>query len=70
VTDMELNTLCDTLGIDRPAEIHSMPFGKHKGKRFSDIPAGYLKWTLENLTLHDDLRMSIKRYLRNRKNGA
>lgn len=26
-----------------------MPFGKHKGKRFDDIPAGYLEWALGEL---------------------
>ncbi len=27
----------------------TMPFGKHKGKRLSEIPPGYLAWCLENI---------------------
>jgi hypothetical protein len=27
-----------------------MPFGKHKGKPLTEIPDGYLRWCLENVT--------------------
>ncbi len=29
---------------DGPILIARMPFGKHKGMRFSEIPADYLEW--------------------------
>lgn len=38
-----------------------MPFGKHKGKALANVPAGYLLWIYDNLTLRDDLRLYIKR---------
>jgi len=28
----------------------TMYFGKHKGKKFTDIPTGYLNWMVENFT--------------------
>lgn len=33
----------------------TMPFGKHKGVKFADIPTSYLTWALENVTaLNED----------------
>lgn len=35
----------------------TMPFGKHKGKKVSDLPRHYIEWALENMTgLSDELR--------------
>jgi superfamily II DNA or RNA helicase len=36
-----------------------MPFGKHKGRRFKDIPVSYLHWVLRECRLGDDLRDAI-----------
>jgi uncharacterized protein (DUF3820 family) len=32
-----------------------MPFGKHKGEDFEDLPTSYLQWIAENLEGKDDL---------------
>jgi hypothetical protein len=44
-----------------------MPWGKHKGRRLSEIPGSYLFWLLEECdSLRDDLRIKIQEELRNR----
>jgi len=30
-----------------------MPFGKHQGKKFYEIPSDYLKWAAENIDNED-----------------
>ena len=46
----------------RPAPITVMPWGKHKGMLFSDVPKGYLDWVLDNANIEDDeLRSAIER---------
>lgn len=38
----------------------TMPFGKHKGKLLTAIPAKYLKWLLRECDLHADLQADIQ----------
>jgi uncharacterized protein (DUF3820 family) len=46
------------------AEGMRMPWGKHKGELIEDIPAGYLRWALDNAeNLKDDLREEIENQL-------
>jgi hypothetical protein len=33
-----------------------MPFGKHKGEDFEDLPTSYLQWLAENLEKEDLVR--------------
>jgi exodeoxyribonuclease X len=40
------------------AIIQRMPFGKHKGKPLSDIPADYIDWLLDR-DIDDDLRSAL-----------
>ena len=42
-----------------PVLMPRMPFGKHKGMRFSDIPADYLQWLL-NTGLDEDLVYTVR----------
>lgn len=37
-----------------------MPFGKHKGVKVCNLPKDYVRWALKNLSLGDDLRMSLE----------
>lgn len=37
----------------------SMPFGKFKGKKMANVPAGYLLWLHENVQLRDPLKTYI-----------
>lgn len=37
-----------------------MPFGKYKGEELSDIPAVYLEWLLENVSMKDDLHKAVE----------
>lgn len=32
------------------AKSFTMPFGKHKGKKLTEIPESYVKWMLENIS--------------------
>lgn len=50
----------------RPSLLHSMRFGKHKGKPFEEIAAidrGYLKWCLANMDLDEDQKFTMQHYL-------
>ncbi|KMV71995.1 exodeoxyribonuclease X [bacteria symbiont BFo1 of Frankliniella occidentalis] len=50
----------------RPSLLHSMRFGKHKGKPFEEIAAidrGYLKWCLANMDLDEDQKFTLQHYL-------
>jgi len=45
-----------------PVLIARMPFGKHKGKLFSEIPTDYLEW-LKGTDLDEDLKYTVDHYL-------
>lgn len=50
----------------RPSLLHTMRFGKHKGKTFEDIAAkdqGYLRWALANMDLDEDQKFTMQHYL-------
>jgi hypothetical protein len=36
-----------------------MPFGLHKGTKLANVPASYLLWVYDNLTLRPDLKKYI-----------
>lgn len=40
-----------------------MPFGKHKGKTFDEIPLSYLDWVLSLDNLHPRLEARLEAYL-------
>lgn len=44
---------CDLVELARrsqqPFEVHTFPFGKHKGQPFSQVPKSYLRWARENM---------------------
>lgn len=50
----------------RPSLLHTMRFGKHKGKTFEEIAArdqGYLRWALTNMDLDEDQKFTMQHYL-------
>ena len=54
--------------LQKPIQLKSMPLGKHKGRRFCDIPLQYLKWAVYQ-NFDQDLLFSIKSELKKRKEG-
>jgi exodeoxyribonuclease X len=46
-----------------PALMMKMPFGKHRGTRFEDVPIDYLKW-LAGTDLERDLRHTVRHHLK------
>lgn len=48
------------------SNINTMPFGKHLGKKFSDIPTSYLLWLKENTELSGELLANVNKELSNR----
>lgn len=52
----------------RPILMSSMPFGKHKGRPFKEIPLQYLQW-MSNKDFDQDLLFSIRSELKKRKQG-
>lgn len=52
-----------------PMEIKYMPFGKHKGQTFDEIPPSYLRWLLgEKSDMDPDLHYTIQLALEKKKN--
>ena len=48
------------LNSPKPSLSSVMPFGKHKGKKISEVPSDYCRWAVENMTsIDDDLKMSL-----------
>lgn len=45
-----------------PVQISRMPFGKHKGKHFVEVPRDYLKW-LSTTDVDEDLAFTVNHYL-------
>lgn len=54
--------------LSRPILMNAMPFGKHKGRPFKDIPLQYLQW-MANKDFDQDLLFSIRTELKKRKQG-
>jgi hypothetical protein len=52
------NPLCDELRLSWQVV---MPFGKHQGKRLSEIPRGYLQWLANVATVDSDLKAAAQR---------
>ena len=44
-------------------ENSAMPFGKYKGQKLKDVPAGYLLWLYDNFKCSKDLRAYIQESL-------
>lgn len=55
--------------LQKPIRLKNMPLGKHKGRRFDEIPIEYLFWA-EKKDFDQDLLYSIRSELRNRKKGG
>jgi uncharacterized protein (DUF3820 family) len=45
-----------------PILIPRMPFGKHKGRLFGDVPPDYLEWLLST-ELDEDMAYTVKKNL-------
>jgi DNA polymerase-3 subunit epsilon len=52
--------------LEKPIALKTMPLGKHKGRKFSEIPVDYLRWAA-NKSFDQDLLYSIRLELKNRK---
>jgi DNA polymerase III subunit epsilon len=55
--------------LQKPIKMKTMPLGKHKGRRFDEVPVEYLLWA-EKKDFDQDLLYSIRLELRNRKRGG
>lgn len=59
--DAEKEVLKSSSNIGKPLE--TMPFGKHKGENFKDIPKEYKEWMLKSFDWHAanmNLKMAIE----------
>ncbi len=54
--------------LKKPIRLKAMPLGKHKGRKFEEIPLEYLRWA-ERKDFDQDLLYSIRLELSNRKKG-
>ena len=55
--------------LQKPIKLKTMPLGKHKGRKFDEIPVEYLLWA-EKKDFDQDLLYSIRSELKNRKRGG
>lgn len=55
--------------LQNPIKLKAMPLGKHKGRRFDEIPLEYLLWA-EKKDFDQDLLFSIRSELKNRRRGG
>lgn len=55
--------------LQKPIKLKTMPLGKHKGRRFEEIPVEYLLWA-ERKDFDQDLLFSIRSELRQRRRGG
>ena len=55
--------------LQKPIRLKTMPLGKHKGRRFEEIPIEYLLWA-ERKDFDQDLLFSIRSEIKNRKRGG
>jgi len=55
--------------LQKPIKIKTMPLGKHKGRRFDEIPLEYLIWA-EKKDFDQDLLFSLRTEIRNRRRGG
>lgn len=54
--------------LERPIRLKTMPLGKHKGRRFEEIPIEYLLWAARK-DFDEDLLFSIRKEISVRKKG-
>jgi len=52
----------------KPVQLSRMPLGKHKGRKFDEIPLEYLLWAAKK-DFDQDLSYSIRLEIKNRKKG-
>ena len=55
--------------LKKPIRMKAMPLGKHKGRKFEEIPIEYLQWA-ERKDFDQDLMFSIRTEIKNRKKGG
>ena len=55
--------------LQKPIRLRAMPLGKHKGRKFDEIPLEYLLWA-ERKNFDQDLLFSLRSEIRNRKKGG
>ena len=55
--------------LQKPIKLRLMPLGKHKGRKFDEIPLEYLLWA-EKVDFDQDLLFSIRSEIKNRRRGG
>ncbi|NGX31539.1 MAG: DNA polymerase III PolC-type [Chlamydiae bacterium] len=55
--------------LQKPIQLSTMPLGKYKGRKFSEIPDNHLKWA-SHQNFDQDLLFSLRKELKLRKQGA
>lgn len=55
--------------LQKPIKLRAMPLGKHKGRKFDEIPIEYLLWA-EKKDFDQDLLFSIRSEIKNRRRGG
>jgi DNA polymerase-3 subunit epsilon len=55
--------------LQKPIRLKAMPLGKHKGRKFEEIPLEYLEWA-QRKDFDQDLLHSIRVEIKNRKKGG
>ena len=48
---------------NNPVLLRTMPFGKHRGEAFKDVPKDYLRWLNRQTDLSEDLKHTLEHHL-------
>lgn len=52
---------------NKPSLLKKVGFGKHKGKLWSEVDSGYLRWCLSQPDIEEDVAHTARHYLSNRR---
>ena len=61
IDDLDIETVLKLLYEKKSDLVEHMPFGKHQGKKLSEVPKGYIRWLQENEALDKPQNENLKK---------
>ena len=61
IDDLDIETVLKLLYEKKSDLVEYMPFGKHQGKKLSEVPKGYIRWLQENDALDKPQNANLKK---------
>lgn len=54
----------------QPRHLPLVPFGKHRGQNWSDVPGDYLQWMAGQVSMERDVMFAVEREIKRRRGGG